>query len=118
MSNTLLSLKTIIESIERIELYSSEYEIADDFYHDTKSFDATMIHFINIGEMIVRLDDTFKSSNSDVPWKEIKNFRNVVTHNYFGIDADELWDIIKNHLPKLKNKIDLIIQKIEQNHED
>ena len=57
MSNDTLALQTIIESINKITLYSSTSCDADNFYHDTKSFDATMIHFINIGEMIDRLSE-------------------------------------------------------------
>jgi len=69
-----------------------------------------MIHFINIGEMIERLSHGIKESYSDVPWRDIKDFRNLVTHNYFGIDADELWDIITNHLPTLKVSLATILQ--------
>ena len=90
MSNDSLSLQTIIISIDKITLYTSMSQTADDFYHDTKSFDACMIHFINIGEMIERLSADFKTSHDDIPWQEIKNFRNLVAHNYFGIDADEI----------------------------
>ncbi|HEC45224.1 MAG TPA: DUF86 domain-containing protein [Epsilonproteobacteria bacterium] len=114
MSKDLLALKTIIESIEKINLYSSPNHNADDFYHDTKSFDATMIHFINIGEMIDRISLQLKENYPSIPWREIKDFRNLVSHNYFGIDADELWDIITNHLPKLKTQINTIIQNTEE----
>ncbi len=110
MSNDTLALQTIIESIDKITLYSQDATNADDFYHDTKSFDATMIHFINIGEMIERLSPDIKNSYTNIPWRDIKDFRNLVSHNYFGIDADELWDIIVNHLPKLKTDINTLIQ--------
>ena len=109
MSNDSLSLQTIIISIDKITLYASTSQTADDFYHDTKSFDACMIHFINIGEMIERLSSDFKTSNNDIPWQEIKDFRNLVAHNYFGIDADEIWDIIQNHLPMLKSNIQVLL---------
>ena len=109
MSKEDLSLLTIIDSIDRILQYSEASQNADDFYHDTKSFDACMIHFINIGEMIDRLSPEFKDSHTHIPWQEIKNFRNLVAHNYFGIDAEEIWDIIYNHLPTLKNNIKILL---------
>ena len=115
MSNQILALLTIIESIEKIQLYSSSSKDAEDFYHDSKSFDASMIHFINIGEMIGRLSDTLKNSYPEVPWRDIKDFRNLVSHNYFGIDAEEIWDIIEHHLPLLKDNILKILEK--ENHE-
>ena len=113
MSNDNLALQTIVESIDKITLYSGVSSSAADFYHDTKSFDATMIHFINIGEMIDRLSDEVKDVHTTIPWRDIKDFRNLVTHNYFGIDADEIWDIIVNHLPKLKTDISTIIQNYD-----
>ena len=110
MSNDNLALQTIVESIDKITLYSGVSSSADNFYHDTKSFDATMIHFINIGEMIDRVSNKVKDTYPTIPWRDIKDFRNLVTHNYFGIDADEIWDIIVNHLPKLKIDISEILQ--------
>ena len=109
MSNDTLALQTIIESIDTIQRYSNSSHTADDFYHDTKSFDACMIHFINIGEMIDRLSTEIKNTHTNIPWREIKDFRNLVSHNYFGIDADELWDIILHHLPVLKSDIQKIL---------
>ncbi len=79
MSNQILALLTIIESIEKIQLYSSLSKDAEDFYHDSKSFDASMIHFINIGEMIGKLSDELKNSYPEVPWRDIKDFRNLVS---------------------------------------
>jgi len=109
MSKVKLSLLSIFESIEKIENYSSEFDSADDFYHDEKSFDATMMQFVIIGEMILKLDESFKKEHSNIPWQKIKGFRNIVAHNYFGIDADEIWDIIKNRIKPLKSEIEDLI---------
>jgi len=114
MSNTELAFKTILLSIDKILLYSSSNSDADNFYHDSKSFDATMIHFINLGEMIERIDDDTKNYYSSIPYRDIKNFRNLVAHNYFGIDAEEIWDIIHNHLPTLKTNIIKILTHMDK----
>ncbi|MBT5934021.1 MAG: DUF86 domain-containing protein [Sulfurimonas sp.] len=45
-----------------------------------------------------------------MPWQKIKDFRNIVAHDYFGIDADEVWDIIKNKILPLKKEITLLSQ--------
>lgn len=109
MSKVTLSLTSILEAIEKIENYTKEFSTADDFYHDEKSFDATMMQFVVIGEMISKLDESFKKEHSNIPWQKIKGFRNIVTHNYFGIDADEIWDIIKNRIKPLKSEIEDLI---------
>ncbi|OQX58233.1 MAG: hypothetical protein B5M52_05825 [Helicobacteraceae bacterium 4484_230] len=68
MSNTILNLSALIESIDKIERYSKEFSSADDFYHDDKSFDAVMMQFIVVGETISRLDDAFKEKHANTPW--------------------------------------------------
>ena len=110
MHKTKLSLLSIIESIDKVELYTSDFDDGETFYHDQKSFDATMMQFIIIGEMISKLDKAFIESNSNIPWKKIKDFRNIVAHNYFGIDSDEIWEIITKRIKPLKEDILIILK--------
>jgi len=112
MSKVKLSLLSLIEAIDKIELYTKDFSSADEFYHDEKSFDATMMQFVIIGEMISKLDDNFKEEYSHIPWQKIKDFRNIVAHNYFGIDADEIWEIITLKIRPLKNDILNIIDTL------
>jgi len=86
----------MLESIQKILDYSGQFDSADDFHNDTKSFDATMMNFVVIGEV--------------VDWFKIKSFRNIIAHNYFGIDAEEVWQIIENHLFPLKENLERIIE--------
>lgn len=110
MSNNItFNLNALIESIEKIELYSKDFGDADTFYHDQKSFDASMMQFVVIGEIISRLDEKFKMSHTEIPWQKIKDFRNIIANDYFGIDADEIWDIINNKLLPLKSDIKKLI---------
>lgn len=110
MSNNItFNLNALMESIEKIELYSKDFSDADTFYHDQKSFDASMMQFVVIGEIISRLDEKFKMSHTEIPWQKIKDFRNIIAHDYFGIDADEIWDIIHNKLLPLKSEIEKLI---------
>ncbi len=105
MNKTRFELLTIKEATEKIILYSQDFTNADDFYHDQKSFDACMMQFVVIGEAISRLDHTYKAHHPEIPWQKIKDFRNIIAHDYFGIDADEIWDIITNSLLPLEEKI-------------
>ena len=106
------SLLSILEAIEKIEDYSKDFDDADSFYHDPKSFDASIMQFIVIGEMITRLDDAYKEEHQNIPWQKIKDFRNIIAHNYFGIDADEIWSIIQYHLLPLKESIRALIDEL------
>jgi uncharacterized protein with HEPN domain len=98
-------LESIIEASDRIIEYTSGINSADDFNNDYRNFDATMMNFVVIGEMVDKLSDDFKKKNDKVEWIKIKGFRNIVAHDYFGIDAEEVWQIIKNKIPKLKTDI-------------
>lgn len=91
-------LLNIIDSIDKIKDYSSSFNNADDLYNDPKSFDAVMMNFVIIGEMAEKLSEEFKSSESQIDWSKILGFRNIIAHNYFGIDAEEVWQIIENNL--------------------
>ncbi|OHE19256.1 MAG: hypothetical protein A2525_07730, partial [Sulfurimonas sp. RIFOXYD12_FULL_36_11] len=84
MSKIKFDLFALLEAIDKIKLYSQDFSDADTFYHDQKSFDATMMQFIVIGEIISRLDINFKKSNNKIPWQKIKDFRNIIAHDYFG----------------------------------
>lgn len=102
-------LLSINESIDKIFLYIEKFKDADDFFQDSISFDATMMNFIIIGEMADKLSDEFKNSTeSQIDWFKIKGFRNIIAHNYFGIDAEEVWQIIHNSLGSLKTDIEKI----------
>ena len=116
MSEILLNLEALIESIEKIEKYSNGFLSAEEFYYDEKSFDATMMQFILIGEIVNRIDASFKSDNNHIPWQKIKNFRNIIAHDYFGIDADEIWDILNHKLLPLKQDILEIIQRVKDDN--
>jgi len=106
------NLRSFVEAIEKIEIYSSDFNNGEDFYHDAKSFDATMMQFMVIGELISRLDEEYKTTHSSIPWQKIKNFRNIIAHDYFGIDADEIWSIITLHLVPLKKSIQELIEQL------
>ena len=98
-------LETLIEAIDRIIEYTSGFNSADDFNKDYRNFDATMMNFVVIGEMADKISDEFKKSHPKIEWIKIKGFRNIVAHDYFGIDAEEVWQIIKNKIPSLRIEI-------------
>jgi len=55
--------------------------------------------------MVLKLREEFKNANNKIDWNRIKDFRNLVAHDYFGIDAEEVWQIIKKDLPKLEKEV-------------
>jgi uncharacterized protein with HEPN domain len=112
MTHTSFNLRSLLEAIDKIDEYSCTFMNADDFYHDSKSFDASMMQFVVIGEIVSRLDSEYKLSHSVIPWQKVKDFRNIIAHDYFGIDADEIWSIIQNHLLPLRENIQSLLDNL------
>lgn len=105
-----ICILNMLDSIKRIQQYSEKFTNADDFYDDTKSFDASMMNFIVIGEMVDKLSDNLISETANkIDWYRVKGFRNIIAHNYFGIDAEEVWQIIRGSLKDLKRDLESII---------
>ncbi len=104
-----LNLLSILDAINKIEKYSGDKHSADKLFKDEIAFDAVLMNFIVIGEMVLRLSDKFIDQHSDIDWFKVKGFRNVIAHDYFGVDAEEVWQIIIEHLPLFKSKIQNIL---------
>ena len=103
-------LLNMIESIKKIRRYTSTFSNADELYGDTKSFDAVMMNFVVIGEMAEKLTDDFKHfTEAEINWFKIRGFRNIIAHNYFGIDAEEVWQIINDSLISLETDLNRMI---------
>lgn len=89
----------IPDSVDKIKKYTQAYYDTDALYEDNKSFDAVMMNFIVIGEMADKLSPEFRDSTEDqIDWLKIRGLRNIIAHNYFGIDAEEIWQIIQDNL--------------------
>ncbi|MGB7567300.1 MAG: HepT-like ribonuclease domain-containing protein [Chitinivibrionales bacterium] len=103
------ALLGITDAINAIEQYTVSFASADDFYAARINFDAAMMNFIVIGEMVDRISETFKAAHPDIDWKQIKGLRNIIAHDYFGVDAEELWQIIRKQLPALKKNMEKLL---------
>ena len=60
------------------------------------------------------LSSELKSKFSEIEWGQIVGMRNVFTHEYFGIDSAVVWEIIKNDIPKLKEKIERVLRSVDR----
>lgn len=106
-------LQDILLSICRIEEYISEQNL-DSFKKDYKTVDAVIRNFEVIGEAAKNVPKEIKEKYSNIPWDEMYLLRNKVSHEYFGIDYDIIWDVAKNYLPENKTQIEGIIESEKQ----
>jgi uncharacterized protein with HEPN domain len=99
------TLEAIIESINKIIRFTKKFKKADEFYDHEISFDAVLMNFVVIGESVGKLSKELRSNTKQIPWVKIRAFKNIIAHNYFGVDAEEVWQIIQLQLPELKKQL-------------
>ncbi len=106
----LLYLEDIQLSISRITEYIDGLDFIS-FKQDYKTVDAVIRNFEIIGEASKNLPDSVKEKYPNIPWQEMYYLRNKVSHEYFGVDYEIIWDVAINYLPENKLQIDIIIKE-------
>lgn len=71
------------------------------FRDDEKTFDAVVRNLEVIGEAAKKIPDDLRKARSQIEWKKIAGLRDILIHEYFGIDAELVWDIVQNKIPEL-----------------
>jgi uncharacterized protein with HEPN domain len=95
-----LRISDIIEAIENALEYSSGMTF-EQFVEDRKTIDAVIRNFIIIGEAASHLPEDFTEMHPDFPWREMRDMRNIVIHEYFGVDNRIVWETLQKNLPPL-----------------
>jgi len=96
-----LLVEDIWESIEKIERYT-EGMTRESFQNDEKTTDAVVRNLEIIGEAAGRLPEDFVDRNPEIEWSKIVGLRNRIVHEYFGVDLQIIWQILKKDLPAFK----------------
>jgi uncharacterized protein with HEPN domain len=93
-------LRHIQECIRRIEEHSAAGH--DAFISSHTLQDATLRNLQTLSEATQRLSEGIKATQPQVPWVSISGFRNVLVHNYLGIDLEQVWSVVERDVPPLK----------------
>lgn len=104
-------LRHILESIEQIEQYSAG-KSKEEFLASTQIQDAVMRRLEIIGEASKNLLAELRERYSTIPWNEITGMRDVLIHEYFGVDAELVWRTVEHDLPIFKQHIQKILSEI------
>ena len=110
----LVFIKHILDCIESIEQFSEELSKEEFKKNDLKQ-SAILRKIEIIGEAVKNLPDSFRNKHSSAEWKKITGTRDRLIHQYFGVDLDLMWDVIKKELPKLKKQTQEILKSLEKN---
>jgi len=104
----ILFIEDILDAIRKIEMYVAKLSF-EEFSNNSMAIDAIIRNFEVIGEASKNIPKRIKEKYPNVEWKEATGFRNVLIHNYFGIDVESVWDTLNNNIPILKKHVEEVL---------
>lgn len=107
-----LLLEDIIVAITTIFEFTDGYSF-ERFESDLKTRQAVERNFEIIGEAVSRLPQEYRNGHPHIEWRIIKDFRNFIIHDYFGVNHQIIWNTIQFRLPELLFLINELKQKEE-----
>ena len=110
--NSLLYIEDILESVNAVQEYMNDVDF-EIFLHDRKTYSATIREFIVIGEAVSKIIALLESKFPEYPWRILKDFRNFIVHEYFGVNPRIVYDAATLELEELKE----IIKKMKTDME-
>lgn len=97
----------ILESIEAIDEYTLGLT-EEIFFHNREKQDAVIRRIEIIEEAARSMPSDSKLANPDIPWQDIADMRNKLIHEYFGVDLELVWEVVRKDLPKLQLKLPIL----------
>ena len=108
----LLYCQDILDSGAAIQSYVQGLT-CDTFVQDRMRYSAVIREFEIIGEAVGKLSDELKSGYPEIAWQDVKDFRNLLAHEYFGVDLEIVWNTIRDDLPMLLDAVQKIVSGIK-----
>jgi len=106
--NAKLYLQDILQACNDILNFTQGMKSASDLQTDRRTFLAVIHSLQIIGEAARQMPKSFRETYSDFPWRETASLRNVIAHEYFGLDIDIIWDVVQTRIPALDEQVRLI----------
>lgn len=106
MTRDTVYLRHILAAIERIATYVAVGH--DRFMAESQWHDAVIRQLEIVGEATKRLSPGLRERYADVPWRRIAGLRDVLIHNYMGVDLEAVWTVTQRELPELRTAVEAI----------
>jgi uncharacterized protein with HEPN domain len=100
-----LLIQDMLNGIQKIKRYTSGVD-RKSFLKDEKTIDAVVRNLEVIGEAARQLPGDFAARHSNIPWGQIAGLRNRIVHDYFGLDLEIIWQIIRHDLPQFEVQLE------------
>lgn len=112
MTGDRLYLTHILECVDRILDYTAGGYAK--FRNDIMLQDAVIRNLEIIGEATKHLSAHVRDQHPDIPWRRIAGMRDVLIHDYMGVDIDEVWNVVEFHLGDLREAVQAALAKVEE----
>ena len=103
-------IKHILDSIDAVENYTKNLS-EDQFLRSLEKQDAIVRRVEIIGEAVRNISADFRREYPDIPWRKISGMRDKLVHEYFGVDLELVWAVVKKDLPSFKRQIKNLLIK-------
>jgi uncharacterized protein with HEPN domain len=113
-----LYLEDILIASQKILKYTKGIENKADFESNEVIYDAVLRNFGIIGEAMGQIDEEIRNRHIEVAWREIRLFRNIITHRYFSLNNTLIWNIVENQVGELEQQIKAILEQEQKSQND
>jgi uncharacterized protein with HEPN domain len=100
----------ILECIAKIQRYTRKYNF-DDFADDEKTIDSVLRNLEIIGEAARHIPREVKERYPKLPWMEMQTMRNIVIHEYHGVNLKIIWKTVTEDLPSVISGLNKILEE-------
>ena len=105
-----LYLGDIQDSCEKILRFTKGMTYKE-FVNDDLHFDAVLRNLEIIGEAVKNISEETRIAYANIKWRKIAGFRDIVAHEYFGVNEETVWDIVKNQVPDLLEIVKTMLEE-------
>ena len=106
-------IQDILRAIGKIEKYLENMSLAQ-FQNNEVVIDAVVRNFEIVGEASKNISLKIRKANPNIPWEQMTRMRNILIHEYFGVDVHTVWQTAKHHLPELKKQLQVLHQPCDE----
>jgi uncharacterized protein with HEPN domain len=103
-----LYLRHILDAIQKIERYSEGGH--DELIAESMRHDAVIRQLEIIGEATKRLSPQLLGQHPEVPWRQVAGMRDVLIHDYMGVDLERVWNVVQRDLPLLRKAVEELLE--------